>query len=302
MLKIRRGACAAFIAATVALSAAPTAAAQSSLSSLSSKSNAAQMSSQLGDFLTAFGKIDLDNRSVTVDGVKRPYTLVLPKNYNPMRAYPVILGFGGWQHDAARTRSYEKLEDAAGSRAIVIYPQAINNAWGGAPYAQTSVDTDIRYIRALLNHVASQHNIDRNSVYATGLSNGGGMAAALGCHAPDLVAGVASVAGAYYNPTVTKCARGKVPTLIMHADNDDVVKYHGGTRHGAAYRSVPSVFYDTGRRNGCNMNKVSPRRVGPSTIYTPAGCSQRTELEKIAGGGHTWFRSATDRTVKFFLG
>lgn len=293
MLKLRRGVCAAMIAASLSMSAAPAEAAASSLSSLSGFSD-----------LSSFGSsmVGSGSHTVYVGGQNRPYTLVLPRNYNPARAYPVILGFGGWQHDAARARSYEQLERAAGDRAIVIYPQGVANAWGGAPYAKTSMQSDIRYIRAVLDKVGVFHKIDRKRIYAAGLSNGGGMAAALSCHAPDLVAGIASVAGAYYNPTVSNCAPGKVATLIMHADNDNTVAYNGGVRHGAPYRSVPSVFNDFGRRNACNMNKVGTHQAGNTTVSVPAGCAARTELRRIAGGGHTWFPGTTDQVVRFFLG
>lgn len=295
---LRRGACAALLAAAVALATLPAEApAQPNLQQLSS-----QGSSQATGIVKSLTQSGLGFRAVSVDGHTRPYTLVLPRNYNPLRAYPVIIGFGGWKHDAGGTRSYQQLERAAGDRAIVVYPQGLDDAWGGAPYASTSVGSDIRFIRAVVDNVGSMHMIDRKRIYAAGLSNGGGMAAALACHAPDLVAGVAGVAGAYYNPTVTNCAPGTVATLIMHADNDDVVGYGGGVRHGAPYRPVPSVFEDFGRRNRCDMTTVRTQQAGNVTVSTPAGCAARTELRKVSGGGHTWFPGATNQVVTFFLG
>ena len=293
MKTLRRRVCAALSAALIALSAAPAEANAQQLSSGSSQAEG------VGISLLQSG---LGFRLVSVDGMIRPYTVVLPRNYNPMQAYPVIIGFGGWQHNAGRARSYEQLERAAGSRAIVVYPQPMDNAWGGAPYARTSMHSDIRFIRAVVGNLGSMHKIDRKRVYVAGLSNGGGLAAALACHAPDLIAGAASVSGAYYNPTVSNCASGRVPMLIMHADNDGTVHYNGGVRHGAPYRSVDSVFNDFGRRNGCDMSRINTNRHGNTAVSTPAGCAARTELQKVAGGGHTWFPGATDRVVRFFLG
>lgn len=297
MKNFKRGACAALLAASIAVGTPAGAAAQARSSQLSSSG-----SSQASGVATSFAQSGLNSRVVLVDGMIRPYTLILPRNYKPWRAYPVIIGFGGNSHTASKARSYERFESAAGDRAIVVYPQGLDNVWGGAPYAHTSIKSDIRFIRAVVDNVGLTHRIDRSRIYAAGLSNGGGMAAALACHAPDLVAGVAGVAGAYYNPTVTNCAPGTVSTLIMHADNDDVVRFDGGVRHGAPYRSVPSVFADFGRRNGCDMKKVGTRQYGDVTVSTPAGCGARTEMRKIRGGGHTWFPGATDQAVKFFLG
>ena len=278
MKNLRRGVCAAFTAALLLAAPAPAQAQTSSLSSLSSHSSGSSQAAGVGTSLLQSG---FGFRVVTVDGMVRPYTVVLPRNYNPFKAYPVIIGFGGWQHNAGRTRSYEQLERAAGDRAIVVYPQGMDNAWGGAPYARTSMKSDIRFVRAVVANLGAMHKIDKKRVYAAGLSNGGGLALALACHAPDLVAGVAGVSGAYYNPTVTNCAPGKVDTLIMHADNDDTVHYNGGTRHGAPYRSVPDVYKSFSQRNGT---------------------AARTELHTVPGGGHTWFPGATNRVVRFFLG
>lgn len=284
---------------------------QASAQNLSSQANLEQLGQLSSAFLNAIPQVPgtpaaaaTSTRTVTVRGVERTYNLVVPANYNPGKLYPVIIGYGGWQHSAEQARSYEKLENAANGRAIIVYAQAIDNAWGGAPYAKASLGSDIEYTRAIINNVASTHNIDRSRVYATGLSNGGGMALALGCHAPELVAGVAGVAGAYYNPTVSNCAGGRVKTLIMHADNDDIVSYDGGTRHGAPYRSARAVFHTMGTKNDCNMNDIARREAGNTTIFDARGCKAPTQIQKIRGGGHTWFTNpdATRETVNFLLG
>lgn len=67
--------------------------------------------------------------------------------------------------------------------------------------ASSPVTSDASFIRAAVNGLASRYSENEVKVFAVDLSNGGGMAIALSCHAPDLVAGVVGVAGAYYNPT-----------------------------------------------------------------------------------------------------
>ncbi|GAB3082215.1 alpha/beta hydrolase family esterase [Corynebacterium aquatimens] len=251
-------------------------------------------------------------KATTVWGKDRTYHIVLPAGFDRSVSYPVIFGFGGWQHNATRTRAYEKLETAAGSRAIVVYPEADASkgtpAWAGAPYSGTQISEDVQFIRNIVNDLAANYGGDRFRVYAAGLSNGGGMALALGCHAPNLVKGVAGVAGAYYNPTVSNCVGGSVKTLIMHSKQDDVVQYGGGTRHGAPYKGVPAVYYETGLRNRCNVSAAAPKRVGNTEIFQHSGCVAPTKLMKIDSTGaeypgHTWFNnpSATYEVVNFFL-
>ncbi|MDK8241362.1 alpha/beta hydrolase family esterase [Corynebacterium coyleae] len=240
-------------------------------------------------------------RRIVVDGTSRSYDVVLPSNYSEGVAYPVILGFGGWQHTASQTRDYQKFETAI-DNTIVIYAQGVDNAWAGAPYARTSLNEDIAYTRAIIDDAATQYGADPNRVVAAGLSNGGGFAAALACHAPDTVKAVASVAGAFYNPTVTGCTSGAVPTLIMHGTNDNVVGYNGGIRHGAFYESVDSVMRTMASKNKC-LGTTTRSRSDNVTTFEAQGCDAATRVERIEGGIHTWFTdpSATAHTVRFLL-
>lgn len=172
----------------------------------------------------------------------------------------------------------------------------------GGPYARTSTREDIAYTRAIIDDLVENFGADRNRVSAVGLSNGGGMVASLACHAPELVNGIASVAGAYYNPTVEGCKSGSVPTLIMHGTNDNVVGYDGGNRHGKPFRSVNDVFNLFMDKNGCIAGSATETRLGNVTTLSPA-CGARTELQRVEGGGHTWFTdpSASTATVDFLL-
>lgn len=243
------------------------------------------------------------SRTVLVGGRTRSYDVVLPSGWQPDVSYPIVIGLGGWQHTAGQTRRYQQLEREVGGNAIVVYAQGKANAWGGAPYAVTSLDEDIAYLRAVIADVRARDHADASRVAAIGLSNGGGMATALACHAPDMVDAVASVAGAYYSPTVTGCTPGSVATLLIHATNDDVVAYGGGTRHRARYESVPTVFDTFSRKNACaDFFLETP---GPGTVTFDRGsCAAPTTLMRLSGGGHTWFTSpdATRESVQFVLG
>ncbi|MCQ4617028.1 dienelactone hydrolase family protein [Corynebacterium sp. CCUG 18816] len=243
-----------------------------------------------------------ERRTVNADGLSRSYNVVLPSGYEEGKSYPVIIGYGGWQHTADQMQGYAHLESAAAGRAIVVYAEGESQAWAGAPYARTSTREDIAYTRAIIDDLVEHYGANRDRVSAVGLSNGGGMVASLACHAPELVNGIASVAGAYYNPTVEGCKSGSVPTLIMHGTNDNVVGYDGGTRHGAAFRSVNDVFNLFMDKNGCIAGSATETRLGNVTTLSPA-CGARTELQRVEGGGHTWFTdpSASTATVDFLL-
>lgn len=237
--------------------------------------------------------------SLTVDGRTRTYDVALPRGFDAEKSYPVVLGFGGWHHTSANMHDYSNLESQF-TDAIVVYGQGVDNAWGGAPYAATSIDEDVAYTKAVLNDVASRYNADTSRTVAVGLSNGGGMVAALACHAPETVRGIASVAGAFYSPTVTGCTSGEVPTMIMHGTNDGVVGYNGGFRHGAPFESVENVARTFARKNDCSM-VASQSRSGAITTFDFEDCSAPVRIERVEGGSHTWFDSpnATRQTAQF---
>ena len=249
------------------------------------------------------GKVTSPSREHThtlqVDGRNRTYDVVLPRGFDSEKSYPMVLGFGGWHHTSANMRDYSNLESQF-QDAIVVYGQGVDNAWGGAPYADTSIDEDVAYTKAVLDDVASRYNADTSRTVAVGLSNGGGMVAALACHAPETVRGVASVAGAFYSPTVTGCTSGEVPTMIMHGTNDGVVSYYGGFRHGAPFKPVETVARTFARKNDCSMVASQSRSVG-MTIFDFDNCSAPVRIERVEGGGHTWFDSpdATRQTAQF---
>ena len=234
----------------------------------------------------------------------RSYRVALPDDFDQARAYPVIMSFGGWNETAENHAAYAQLHNAVGGDAIVVYGQGVDNAWGGAPYAQTSREDDVAYIHRVLDDLDERYSIDRKQVFASGLSNGGGMAVGLACQNPGTVAGVVGVAGAYYDSTVADCAEGQVPTMLIHADNDSVVDYGGGVRHDAPYQSVDAVLTTFGERNGCEMTDVTEQagEVINSTVHTPADCDVPTSVVEVHTGGHTWFQapSATKLVVEFF--
>ncbi|MHA2789538.1 alpha/beta hydrolase family esterase [Corynebacterium sp. S7] len=262
-------------------------------------------SSELSSALGAVTNATSPRTTVThnVDG--RSYNVVVPESFAPEADTQVVLMFGGWQHSASETQGYANLENYLDSNTLVVYPEAslTNNlhAWGGAPYSNTSVNDDVTYVRSVISDLVNRYGVIQHEIYAAGLSNGGGMALALGCHAPDLVAGVAGVAGAYYDPTVTNCATGNVPTLIMHGTNDDTVSYTGGTRWDAPYQSVNQVFDTMAERNNCSTTSTQ-QEVGNTTVFNRENCAAPTQVVRVNGGGHTWFTvpSASQQVATFF--
>lgn len=244
-----------------------------------------------------------ETRTIDVNGTPRHFIVDLPANHDPNRAYPVVLGYSGAWNTADAFRGHSFLNKAVGSDAIVAYPQGVTDklkgkpAWGGPHYAAQSVEDDAAFARALVADLAGKYNVDTNRIYATGLSNGGGAALSLACHAPDLVDGVASSAGAYYDATVSNCVPdAAVPTLIMHHKDDHVININGGANdHGGRYKAARQVFDEFATRNGCAPGgNVNNWIVGAHTV-SGSNCRAATEFATVVSpqvnNGHTWFKA-----------
>lgn len=234
-------------------------------------------------------------RQYTVNGTQRSAYVDIPLN-SADKELPIIFMFGGWQGDALETRGFSNFpRTPAGTEAIVVYPQGIDLAWEGAPYATTKRGQDVAFVREIVRALGAERSVDKDRVYAVGLSNGGGMALNLACQAPDLVDAVVSVAGAHYDPTITNCAPGAVRTMIIHGDKDDVIDYNGGERHGAHYFSAEETLRITSQRNGCDVagSRYLLRQGNIEERYYK-GCAAETKLWKVVGGIHTWYPSNPD--------
>jgi len=132
---------------------------------------------------------------------------------------PVVFMFPGSTASAeaaafyyAQTR-FEELADR--DRFIVVYGNGVPEAHssdGQVPMAKGGflpaclVDHegegfDVTYVRLILSQLETELHVDRSRIYATGLSQGGGMSFELALEAPDLVAAIAPVAPVPFQPS-----------------------------------------------------------------------------------------------------
>ena len=233
-------------------------------------------------------------QSFNVKGKTRTAIVDVPVN-SAKRKKPILFMFGGYGDTAANAKRYSRLNAIAGRSAIIVHPEGIGRAWEGAPYSKTRRGEDVAFVREMVRSLSKRYNVDTHRVYAAGMSNGGGMAMNLACQAPDLVAGVVSVSGAYYDATLNNCRGRNVPTMLIHGAHDDVVRYGGGVRHGMHYYGARSAFDNAARRNSCNMRTLHGVRAHALTAgFTYDGCRASTVLWRAYAGGHNWNAFAPD--------
>lgn len=107
---------------------------------------------------------------------------------------------------------------------------------------------DVGFVRALLNRLERDACTDPDRVYATGVSNGGGMAVRLACSLSDRIAAIAPVAGGYSTFEGDCEPTEPVAVFEIHGTGDRITPYRG--REGGR-GSVARLLRLWAARNGC---------------------------------------------------
>lgn len=233
----------------------------------------------------------LSSVSLTMpDDLERRYLYSVPGETDPQEPLPVLLAMGGWTDPPENFRDYAGFSDTAAREAVVVYPAGVADAWAGAPYSETSVAEDISFLRAVVAQLATALPVDRERIYAVGMSNGGGMALELACHAPDLVAGVSAVSAAFYEGIDEGCHDAPVATQIIHGTEDELLHYDGGVLHDVPYLGVVEMVRHQAAQNGCSEQPAESTAVGDNADRLIArDCEAPTEHIRVNGGFHDWF-------------
>ena len=260
----------------------------------------------------------------------RDYLVRLPPRYDPAAPTPLVLAFHG---GGGRKEGMNSLTCAEGHEAsphclsavadqegfIVAYPDGTSNglgfrSWnhGGdhpdlqCPHACAEGVDDMTYFDALLEDLMAIAAVDPARVYATGFSNGAGLAHRLACERAERLAAIAPVGGANQFAAGAPCEPGRpVPVLQIHGREDPCWPYAGGegtclsVQEGAYAGVEASLFGAAGdlgwaRRNGCATGVERSELEDPvedgtrATLTRALDCAAETALITVEGGGHTW--------------
>lgn len=225
--------------------------------------------------------------TLTYGGLKRTALLHVPRGYTGGRR-PLVIGLGGAGDTGRHFEQFSGLRqesDSAGFAAVFPTATGARPFWNIQAYT-TGAD-DVGYIAALIDTLEQSGCADPARVYATGVSNGGGMSALLGCRLADKIAAIAPVAGGY--KALPPCQPSRpMPVLEIHGSRDPIVPYAG--RPPDRLGSVPRFLVGWAQRDGCRMG-AQRASIGPATIQSRwTGCEPGTAVIgiKLYGAGHLW--------------
>lgn len=237
-----------------------------------------------------------NNGSIVSSGERREYLLCVPRGYDRSRPTPLVIsmhGAGGWPVQQMELDGWNRLAEK--ERFIVVYPSAYARGrpriWRVGPGADL-VTKDARFISDLIDQLASTYNIDRRRIYASGVSNGGGMSFALSCTLSDRIAAVGMVAAAQTLPWRWCTDRRAVPVIAFHGTDDPMIPYNGGVSWIASrsFPNVPIWIANWARRNRCASTPIESNVASDVVRREYPNCADDAAvvLYTIRGGGHTW--------------
>jgi polyhydroxybutyrate depolymerase len=248
------------------------------------------------------------HKGITILEGKTPRTalIYIPSNYSPAKAAPLILNFHGLgsngQEQEAQT-GMSVLADQAGF--LVAYPNGINQN-GKQQWDSSHGSADLLFIGDLVKKLQADYKVDPKRIYATGMSNGGGMTNRVGCDMADIFAAIAPVEGGYPDPGWQDCSlspsRPYMPVMAFHGLTDPVVPYKGGNGSGPATLGVFPSIQDWAaawaHRDSCitKPTMTAPTPTQPTTIkvtrqeWTQCAGDASVILFTINPHGHTWPR------------
>lgn len=251
----------------------------------------------------------LAEREMIWGGHSRKFTVYTPST--PAADPSLVFVFHGSGGDAQQSRmmfgyAFEEIAEERGF--YVIYPEGYEQHFNGCrkrgPYAANELQIDdVGFLRSLVAHFAGEFGVDRDAVFATGVSNGGQMALRLALEAPGLVAAVAPIATSMPTQENMDCkASGQpVPLLLMNGTDDPMNPYEGGTvalyglfgDRGTVVSSVDAITYWArlaGHQGPPQRTRLDDRapQDNSTVVIDSWGDSEGmpVALYSIMGGGH----------------
>jgi polyhydroxybutyrate depolymerase len=211
---------------------------------------------------------------------------------------PMVLAFHGYGDTGAagmeRDTSFTAGADAGAY--IAVYPRALGN-----PASWRFDATDVSFVEALMDELLGRLCVDLRRVYATGMSQGGGMANLVACRLSDRIAAVAVVAAVSGPNYGGPCdANRPVPVLGIHAAGDPTVPYSGGEVMDGTVADLPPVApietwaVSWAERNGCASGPEEGDVAQDLTILAWSDCEAAVVLYRLGVADHVWPGSEND--------
>nr|BDT27499.1 poly(3-hydroxybutyrate) depolymerase [Bacteriovorax sp. HI3] len=246
--------------------------------------------------------------SFSHNGITRMYKLHVPSHYTGAEV-PLLIalhGGGGDMSYQSNDKLYKQISKSEELGFIVAFPNGYSKfnsgkfaTWNAGKCCGDARDKnidDVGFIKEMIAKISSQLNVDKNKIFATGMSNGGMMAYRLACELSDTIKGIAAVAGT--DNTINCAPKNPISILHIHAKNDDHVLFNGGSGKSLSenkekvteFVSVPATVAKWVKQNECSdtPKRVLDKNGAYCDLYS--GCKSGTKVQLCVTdtGAHSW--------------
>ena len=175
------------------------------------------------------------------------------------------------------------------------FPSGILATWNAGAccgYARDNNVSDVLFVKKMIADIETNHSVNSDRVFATGMSNGGMFSYRLACDLSRDINAIASVAGTDNCNSCRPKDEGSV--LHIHALNDNNVLFNGGAGSNALetvdFTSVPDTIALWVDRNGCDPTPQRVLEVTGAYCDEYTGCDDGTTVKLCVTeeGGHSW--------------
>lgn len=263
------------------------------------------------------GQSNLVNKSIKVGDLDRTFLFFAP-NQNKEKL-PLVFVFHGGGGDGKGIAGLTKFANLAEKeKFIAVFPDGIGKSWNDgretdAIAAQREKHDDLAFVKAIIEWLSKEFNIDEKRIFATGISNGGIFSHFLGANLADRFAAIAPVAGGIPKPFNQRFnPANPVSVLIIQGTADPLVLYDGGAvarnrgeiistdeaiglwkkTNRITSESIKGILPDIQPNDGCTVETY---------LWTNGKNNTEIKLLKQVGGGHTW-AGGIQYAPKFFIG
>ena len=248
---------------------------------------------------------------IELDAFERSYTTYVPDDLGTPGdlgdvARPALIllhGFGGNGVERAASTGLDEIAPDAG--VVLVAPQGIGEVptWHIGGSDQAVADSDVAFLDAIIDSLASSECVDADNIWLAGFSAGSAYAGVYGCGHTDRLAGIGMASGL---PPAICPDDADVSIQITHGTDDVIVPFGGGEQttsdvDSVDLGSVPASSAEWAARAGCGESAESifgETNRSVVTSWTDCRGGASVSLLAVEGLNHAW--AGGEQAPEFF--
>jgi polyhydroxybutyrate depolymerase len=181
------------------------------------------------------GRAQFQSDSIFIEGHYRSFHYIKPTKPEPGGNLLFLMhGSGGTGLGMAKTSTGLQAKSAS-EKLLIVYPDGYLKFWNecrrfSTAQANKENVNEQAFFTAMINYFDSLYRIDKNKVFAAGMSGGGHMAYKLALTMPGTIHAIAAIIANLPDSASMDCiASGKaLPVMIVNGTLDETNPYNGG--------------------------------------------------------------------------